>query len=213
MGCDIHIHAERRNPATKEWEKVGKEFLSSWYLSEIGDYISSEMGLDKSEANGIAYRFAKGIEPTNKLEKYIMGELLPPVVLSKDSTLDWFQAKQSGKLANPYTDRPYDGRCYSLFGVLAGVRDQTKDPISLPRDLPVDVSDYIRDDYEGWGWDAHSSSYYYLYELLDSKYRNMSIEELREKNIDPYFFKTMLDYALEIVEDPRDLRFVFWFDN
>jgi hypothetical protein len=213
MGCDIHIFAERKNPVTKRWEKVGKEFLNSWHLGEIADYISTNIGVDKQKYGfPIAIKYAKGEKPTNRLEEYVIGELLPPMVLSKDDPMDWWEAKSAGKLSYPFSDQPYDGRCYDLFGVLAGVRSSLE-PMDYPRDIPDDTTDEIRDNYESWGFDAHSATYYYLYELLDSKYRKMSVEQLREEGIDPYFFKTMLDDALEIVENPRDLRFIFWFDN
>lgn len=171
------------------------------------------MGISNEQSYAIATKYAKGKEPSNKIEEYVIGTLLPSMVLSKDDPMNWWEAKGVGKLPYPYRDQPYDRRCYTLFGILAGVRDKMVDPIDYPRDIPDDTTDEIRDNYESWGFDAHSATYYYLYELLDSKYRKMSVEQLREEGIDPYFFKTMLDDALEIVENPRDLRFIFWFDN
>lgn len=173
----------------------------------------TNIGVSKEEALKIVYKFINGEDPINKVEKYVIGKLLPDKILDKNEPMNWYEAKTVGKLPNPYSESPYEGRCYSLFGVLAGVRDHMRDPIDLPRYIPDDTTDEIRSNFEDWGYDAHSASYYYLYELLDSPYRKMSRQELEEDGIDPFFFKEMLDGALKIVEDPRDLRFIFWFDN
>lgn len=71
----------------------------------------------------------------------------------------------------------YDGRNYSLFAILAGVRNgsgfagcDTGDPvkpISEPKGLPSDVSDILKKESDSWDSDGHSHSYFTLKELKD----------------------------------------------
>lgn len=69
----------------------------------------------------------------------------------------------------------YHGRNYRLFGVLANVRNgwgfagvdtgDAIEPISEPRGLPDDVSKFVKNKYDEWGYDAHSASWLLLKEL------------------------------------------------
>lgn len=73
-------------------------------------------------------------------------------------------------------ERWYDGRNYSLFAILADVRNghgfagvDTGDPvvpISEPRGLPDDVASETRSDSDEWGVDGHSHSHFTLAELM-----------------------------------------------
>ena len=61
----------------------------------------------------------------------------------------------------------YDGRSYSLFTALAGVRDDGMTPvISDPRGLPDDVSEIIKQESDDWGVDGHSHSWLTAKELF-----------------------------------------------
>jgi hypothetical protein len=73
----------------------------------------------------------------------------------------------------------YDGRNYTLFGILADVRNgicsffrgpstgQEAKPISMPKGLPEDVSSYVKLQSDEWDCDGHSHSWFTLQELLD----------------------------------------------
>jgi hypothetical protein len=62
----------------------------------------------------------------------------------------------------------YNGRNYALFAMLADVRnDYNFKPISHPKGLPSDVSDYVKQQSDQWGEDGHSHSWLSLRELLD----------------------------------------------
>lgn len=75
-----------------------------------------------------------------------------------------------------FTDQPTQTRNYTLFGLLADVRngvgfagcdigDPVK-PLAAPKGLPIDVSEEIEAEYLDWGVDAHSCSYFTVQELL-----------------------------------------------
>ena len=64
----------------------------------------------------------------------------------------------------------YDSRNYSLFSVLADVRNYgDNEPICKPKGIPNDCYEDIDKEYKEWGWDAHSASYFTLKELKDYK--------------------------------------------
>jgi hypothetical protein len=219
MGCDIHMYAERYNREDRKWEKVGNEFLSDYSIYFITKHIENEIGCDTKLAENILNKYLddsynKNLNPKNiqeKLEKYIfnyLNENLPP----KDKVVSWSEVEFEGKLLNLYTDTPYGGRNYELFGVLAGVRSNEFDSIDYPRGLPEDVTEEIKNKHQEWDVDAHSATYYSLDELLDSDYRKMSVDELVELRL-KYFFKDVLDTCLKLTDNPSDFRLVFWFDN
>lgn len=84
------------------------------------------------------------------------------------SKAKWFSRKT--------TDEPYEGRNYSLFAVLADVRNgpgfagcdlgDKFTPISSPKGLPGNVSAEILKDSNDWGVDGHSHSWFLLSELV-----------------------------------------------
>lgn len=74
-------------------------------------------------------------------------------------------------------DSPIYGRNYTLFALLADVRNgygfagiDTGDritPISSPKGLPDDVSEHIRTESDSWDCDGHSHSWLTVKEILD----------------------------------------------
>lgn len=93
---------------------------------------------------------------------------------------------------NNYSVVPiYDGRNYALFSLLADVRNYGDNkPISEPKGLPEDCCQEIKDQYEYWYGDAHSTSYFTLKELIDyqnkqtpTKYSGM-ISPQQQKDLD-----------------------------
>lgn len=75
---------------------------------------------------------------------------------------------------------PYSSRSYRLFSLLADVRNgrgfagcltgDRIEPISKPRGLPEDVSDFVREESNEYGEDGHSHSWLLLSELLSHDY-------------------------------------------
>jgi len=134
-------------------------------------------------------------------------------------------------------DSPFDWRSYSMYGFLAGVRNYSCcDPIAEPRGIPDDTTSEVREDYEGWGSDAHTPSFLTAKELLDFDYdkplwnrriskqlsdnvwTGVGLAEEGEGTIESYreflgeFFFVHLE-DLTKLGDPEDVRIVFWFDN
>ena len=212
MGCDIHMWVEKKNPVTHNWDKMGKVFFDSYGASIIVKNLVEVMGITEDEGWNILQKWRDGDQPTNKIEEYIIGNYIPKKMA--DEHLHWYEANEKGLFPYPYTDQPYGGRCYRLFGALAGVRDTSIDMIVPDRmfQLPDDVSDEIKNMSDDFGVDGHSHNYLTLRELLDSKYYKMSILQLQELGLDPYFFKTMVP-DLQKFGNPDDIRIVYWFDN
>ena len=110
----------------------------------------------------------------------------------------------------------YNRRSYFLFGLLAGVRNYEVEPISQPRGIPDDVSESIKECYNKWGNDAHTPSWYTLYEL--KKAQNTLDEQVLQELIDAielrYIQSENYGYKKTLTEDEeKRIRLVFWFDN
>lgn len=132
---------------------------------------------------------------------------------------------------------PFDWRSYGLYGFLANVRNYSAvTPISEPRGMPKDASGLVDDEYEQWGYDAHSASWLTLAELLAVDY-DASFEDRRvTRQVGPNHWdggvtadpgegevKTLREFLgdlyfrdlriLKSLGDPERVRVVFWFDN
>jgi hypothetical protein len=77
----------------------------------------------------------------------------------------------------------YSGRNYTLFGILAGVRDNSNDSIDDPRGLPEDVSEVTKKESDRWDGDGHSHSWLTLKELKE--YQGLHPVVKREGFISP----------------------------
>ena len=212
MGCDIHMYVEKKNPVTHNWDKMGNVFFQSYRASLIVKNLVEVMGITEDEGWTVLQKWRDGEKPSNKTEEYIIGKYIPKRMA--DESLDWYEADKKGLFPYPYGDQPYSGRCYRLFGALAGVRDTSVDMVVPGRwdALPDDVSVEIEDLSDEWGMDGHSHNYLTLRELMNSKYYKMSADELYDMGMDAYFFKTMVP-DLQKFGNPDDIRLVFWFDN
>lgn len=125
-------------------------------------------------------------------------------------------------------------RCYSLFAVLANVRnDGTRHAgfykyISAPKGLPEDVTPYVKSEYEWWGIDAHHCSYLTARELVDFRAKHRPINSFGGDILEPLLDRlkrradeldVIYDFQWDKPMDVRtynklqDIRIVFWFDN
>jgi alanine dehydrogenase len=109
---------------------------------------------------------------------------------------------------------------------MAGVRsnnnyDNNEFPISLPKGIPGNISIVTKIDYERWGCDAHSASWFNeeeidrLKEWLKRYYPSLSFEQ--DILHYTYLFGSGLTdfkhYNDCIVEGVDSIRLIFWFDN
>ena len=181
MGCDIHMFAEKRNPVTNEWDVIGEEFTDSYALWSLSQELKEVFGLEEEEAWEITMKWVNGESPTNRQEQYIISKFIPKRVAPADASWEYTYSK--GMIRNPYTNQPYGGRCYSLFGILAGVRDQSNPMIGAEfnsakfnlKGVPDDASMSVKSMSDEWDIDGHSHNYFTLRELLDSEYNNAEI--------------------------------------
>tara|TARA_Y100000401_G_C8310525_1_gene219459 strand:- start:779 stop:1426 length:648 start_codon:yes stop_codon:yes gene_type:complete len=215
MGCDIHMFAEKRNPVTNEWDVIGEEFTDSYALWSLSQELKEVFGLEEEEAWEITMKWVNGESPTNRQEQYIISKFIPKRVAPADASWEYTYSK--GMIRNPYTNQPYGGRCYSLFGILAGVRDQSNPMIGAEfnsdiKGVPDDASMSVKSMSDEWDIDGHSHNYFTLRELLDSEYNKMDDNDLKVRGIDPYFFNTTIP-QLQKLGQPEDVRIIFWFDN
>jgi hypothetical protein len=141
------------------------------------------------------------------------------------------------RVDNPFAEKPiikrvdlYDERDYSLFAVLADVKNSNFfEYIAEPKGLPDDVTEYVRQEYTAWGVDAHSCSYFTLRELIEYH------DEHKPKDaLGYYILKPLIDRLkrradeLDLIWDfewnnslignvahqkADNIRIVFWFDN
>lgn len=120
-------------------------------------------------------------------------------------------------------------RNYSLFAVLANVRnDGSHDYIDKPRGLPDDATEFVKQDYEDFGWDAHSCSYLTLRELIEyhdehkpkdifGHYILLPLINDLKRRADEFHFIYEFSWdgvrRDEALQQAENMRFIFWFDN
>lgn len=127
----------------------------------------------------------------------------------------------------------FDYRSYGVFGFLAGVRNYSEiPPISAPRGIPPDASPGVRNLYNHWRIDAHSTSWLSVSELSAFDY-DQPIEDRRVTvatewgydggrtakvgggEITTYreFLCDQFFNDIKKLQDAGADRIVFWFDN
>lgn len=98
-----------------------------------------------------------------------------------------------------FGEAPFDRRDYRVFGRLAGVRDDSVEPLQQRRGVPPDVSPPVKALVDDWEPDGHSHGW-------------LTLRELREARVDSEQFASHLA-VLETLGPPDDVRVVFFFDN
>ena len=117
-----------------------------------------------------------------------------------------------------YVKDVFESREYNLFAFLAGVRNYIRiKPINDARGLPTDLSEYVKDEYENWKYDAHSVSWIDVDELYDFNYMNNVHDENTSFSYQFMTYTTFLgEHTLsDILKLGQYInhRIVFWFDN
>jgi hypothetical protein len=112
----------------------------------------------------------------------------------------------------------YDGRSYSLFTILADVRNYNKvmKPISKPRGIPEDASEEYKKLCESWGVDGHSHSYLTLQEMeefFDKRHEWTEVNQSFISLVDRLRNRLKEHYPYDYSDHTEDIRIVFFFDN
>ena len=138
-----------------------------------------------------------------------------------DGTMQWWDGNlyEVNKFHDSYPDDPKyirvhlinERRNYTLFGLLAGVRNYNIKPIASPRGFPKDVSKSIAEEYDSWGSDAHSASWLTLAELMNAARSHPNLLDDLVAELQEYFNRIFPNPAPLITQN--ELRIVFWFDN
>ena len=102
-------------------------------------------------------------------------------------------------------------RNYTLFGLLAGVRNYGTKPIVAPRGFPKDASKSIAEEYASWGSDAHTASWLTLAELMNAARSHPGLLNNLVAELQEYFNRLFHNPSPLITQN--ELRIVFWFDN
>jgi len=194
MGCDIHVYPEKRN-AAGVWEPLYGELIPC------------------SECDGTLWD-PHETHCANCKRPQVDHEAVTDRCLASLST--WSEVKVPCNSCNDrwtppgkwehWDQRIYSGRNYRLFGVLANVRGTPDSEFTQAnRDLPDDCCDQLSNEYESWGDDGHSATYYTLAELLAYPWSRRgfsdfgdSVERLKARSASP---------------DYDDVRLTIWFDN
>ena len=141
---------------------------------------------------------------------------------------DYFALQPGSTLESPRYSlvELYGNRSYALFSILADVRNRTGlDYISLPKGLPRDATDFVKEGYEYWGMDAHSCSYLTLKEMIDFRETHdgddyymldVIIDKLKQRADELnliYDFEWSGRNHDKAYAQSSKIRIVFWFDN
>ena len=101
----------------------------------------------------------------------------------------------------------YSGRNYELFGVLAGVRDNSLPQITERKGFPEDASEVTKAFYKEWENEAHSMSWLTLRELLDYKKKRKKKYKKLSKINKPKLYPDYWNGMSEGVEDSEGYVF------
>lgn len=108
-------------------------------------------------------------------------------------------------------------RNYRLFGLMAGVRDYSIQPIASPRGLPEDLSVITKIDAARMESDAHSHSYITPKEIVIVEESMDDMNGLTAFKETGWLFGNSWAGFVKYPEDNeptiQDIRWVFWFDN
>jgi len=122
--------------------------------------------------------------------------------------------------------QPRIRRWYELFGKMAGVRDDSQEPISTPKGLPKDISAGTALEVKWWDSDAHTFSWFDDKEISDLyswvnkelraeawKWDHEQIGYLHGNSWGDFYGEIFYDFDGDYPQDVGGIRWVFWFDN
>ena len=79
---------------------------------------------------------------------------------------DWYDEEYDEGEKRTYAHHIYEHRDYGIFGMLAGVRNDSYPPLCGERGLPPDLSKEVEQEADYWNPDGHTPSWYTYDELI-----------------------------------------------
>ncbi len=132
------------------------------------------------------------------------------IVLQKKVDEHWLNV-DLGRDERGWAREIYEGRCYVLFGILAGVRNYDVVPIAEPRGIPEDLPLYNGESERYLG--DHSYSWLGLREMLYYDW-SQQLEGESYRELVGSFYTESLEKMKELAGDDFDsIRMVFGFDS
>lgn len=129
----------------------------------------------------------------------------------------WVEVKYKGKW---YAyDKISSDRSYTLFGFIAGVRDEAVKPVSLPKGIPVDASIIVKKEVLSLGVDGHSHTWLSMGEMQEVYNRfKANLEKGKDKKLDfllGWHLGSLVGqlYLYGFNDYCEEVRMVIWFDN
>lgn len=147
MGCDIHFFVEKK--VGDQWDCV--------YPPIIGYRDEEQERVDRRK------------DPEEKLRMQKLLDNFPGTMVDSYEEAKKIEGSWDEQFAHPL----YVERNYSLFALLADVRNHGVVPISQPRGIPQDASEGYLWKSLSMGVDGHSHSYFTVQELLDVDWNQM----------------------------------------
>jgi|SRR5690554_4435721 len=150
MGTDIHLWVEKKSG--NGWEIVkGIDYVEL-------DFYTKALEENREKSAGSYYSHLD--------EEYLL--------------------KRIEETKQPQEEWAYNGRNYNLFAILADVRNgigfagiktgEGFNPISKPRGVPKDASDYYLQEVDYWDGDGHSHSYHTLKQLKEYDWNQETVQ-------------------------------------
>jgi hypothetical protein len=178
----------------------------------------SDMGCDiHTMAEVRLNRFKKGDTYYNKW--FAVGKAFKVERAAKEPPMVWspreefqFEAYENNSIV---TEEPYRSRNYNLFALLADVRNYSSGdnaivPISQPKGVPKDASEYWKASVEHYGEDGHSHSDLTYKKLADNIEAALKVPGVRDDYLD---LLHNLQGVFWRYPEVKDVRLVFFFDN
>lgn len=111
-------------------------------------------------------------------------------------------------------DKVGSERDYTLFGILAGVRDERVAPVSELKGVPEDASIVVKAEVKSWEGDGHSHTWLSATEMKQAykEYVKIVKRTWLDEGMDSSVYQLYLygDWDSNVF---ADVRMVIWFDN
>lgn len=194
MGCDIHVHAERRIARAEErgGTTITGPDLATQHIPPKDLWVRIDDPI----------RECDWCDGTGKGSRWT--DLPDRKLVRTDKPCQWCAGRGLKQ------EEWYEERNYEVFALLADVRNHMEQyvPLSPPRGLPPDVTWDVKQDAEEFGGDNHSKSWFTLAEIFAYDW---AAHPRTQKFVAQ--MSELAEWAAAADAPSEDVRIVFWFDN